>query len=276
MNKIIDAKQGAGLVLILSISLTAIFSTPVTAETVEFSEGKVIIEINATDGDVGFHALFDADAWKWVAMTDPEGNRIFTEKASENLREQGLTENFFESAEPLCEEDEEEPDELVVTLGEFLLRFPEGDYRVRANNNEGDRVLGFFELTYNLPAMPDTSLTEEEMAIDEVVIAWMPGTDLGDACHDQDLVDDGIIPDPGSVEVVGWEVVVVAADDEASDPERHFSIQLPPEITSISVPEVFFQPFVDSGFTEMKFEVGAIEESGNQTFAEGEFEISID
>jgi hypothetical protein len=40
MNRIIDAKQGAGLVLILSISLTAIFSTPAAAETVEFSEMK--------------------------------------------------------------------------------------------------------------------------------------------------------------------------------------------------------------------------------------------
>jgi hypothetical protein len=52
---------------------------------------------------------------------------------------QGLTENSFEGAEPLYEENQDESDELVVTFGEFLLRIPDGDYSFRARNTEGDR-----------------------------------------------------------------------------------------------------------------------------------------
>ncbi len=261
-------------ILFLTALTTA---SPVTAEIVEWDELKLIIEINATDGDVGFHALADAGAWRWFRIDDPDGNKILAMRATGSLRDQGMTENFFESAEPLCEPDEEEPDDLVVTFAEFIMRFPEGDYLFRANNNEGDRVKGTTELTYNLPAAPNISMTEDsEQPIDEVIIEWAQGKDLGEKCHDQSLVDDGIIADPASVEIVGWEVVVEPDDEDAADPLRKFSVQLPPEQTSVLVPEEFFSMFIDEEVDEFKFEVGAIEESGNQTFSEGTFTIHDD
>lgn len=260
-------------ILFLTALTTA---SPVTAEIVEWDELKLIIEINATDGDVGFHALADAGAWRWFRIDDPDGKKILAMRATGSLRDQGVTESFFESAEPLCEPDEEEPDDLVVTFAEFIMRFPEGDYLFRANNNEGDRVKGTTELTYNLPAAPDISMTEDsEQPIDEVIIEWAPGTDLGEKCHDQSLVDDGIIADPASVEIVGWEVVVEPDDEEAADPLRKFSVQLPPEQTSVLVPVEFLERFFGEDIDEFKFEVGAIEESGNQTFSEGTFSINV-
>lgn len=260
--------------LALSLPLMAAGVTPGVglADVEEFEEAKVIVEINATDGDVGFHALADADEWRFLKLTDPNGDKLLTMRARKGLRKQGLAEQFFESAEPLCEPDPEEPDERVVTLAEFVERFPAGAYRFVAVSLEGDLFISDRELTYNLPAAPDISLTEDmPFPANDVVIMWEPGDDLGESCHDHSLVNDGIIADPAGVPVIGWEVVVEVDEDEA--PERVFSAQVPPEQTFVSVPSDFLQQFLDLGFTEFKFEVGAIEESGNQTFSEGSFEV---
>lgn len=248
------------------------FPTSALADVEEFDEVKVLVEINATDGDVGFHALADAGEWRFFRLTDPNGDKLVSVKAKKGLRDQGLTEEFFESAEPLCEPDPEKPDERVVTLAEFVERFPAGMYRFLAVSLEGDFFISDRELTYELPAAPDIAMTED-MIFPEgpVVIMWEPGTDLGEACHDEDLINAGSIADPAAVPVVGWEVVVEVDDDEA--PQRVFSAQVPPEQTFVTVPEDFLQQFLDLGFSEFKFEVGAIEASGNQTFSEGSFEV---
>lgn len=257
----------------LAAAITLVTATQ-TLAIEEFDELKVIVEINATDGDVGFHALADADAWRWFRLDDPQGNPIFSIRAMQALRTQGLTENFFESSEPLCAEDEEEPDEEVVTLAEFLSRFASGTYTFRANNNEGERVFGEAELTYDLPAAPDIELTEDmTFAASAVTLSWEPGEDLGETCSDEALVANGTIADPGEVEVVYWEVVVEAESDDGEIPELVYSTQLPTESTSVTVPQEFLQPFLDLGVTEFKFEIGAAESSGNQTFSEGEFSV---
>lgn len=245
---------------------------------VEFDEIKVIIEINATDGDAGFHTLFDGEGWSEVVIEDPNGVELLHEAASGGLAVQGVTENFFESAEPLCEFDEEEPDELVVPLAEFLPLFPEGEYTFTGETIGGEVISGTGELTYNIPAAPDISASDEMefefSAENPVVLTWDHGVDLGEKCHDQSLVDDGTIADPALVEVVGWEVVVEPEEDEGIEPLRVLSIQLPPGRTSIEIPDAFIRDYItENDVTEFKFEVGAIEASGNQVFSEGVFEV---
>ncbi len=270
------AARASALKLACVVAFLGALAAPAFAEDFgEFGETTVIIEINASDGDVGFHSLMDGDAWSWGRITDPMGQKIVTAKASGAMADQGLTEFFFESAEPLCEPDEEEPDDPVLTLGEFLMRFAEGTYKFRAFTLDGDKLKGTAELTYDIPAAADISLTEDmEMAVDAVVIAWMPGDDLGDSCHDQALIDDGIIPDHADVPVVAWEVVVEPEDEDAATPTRKFTAHLPPGQTSVAVPEGYFTKYIEDGFTEFKFEVGAVEESGNQVFSEGSFEVA--
>lgn len=259
----------------LVTSIAVAMASPAVAVE-EFDELKVLVEINATDGDVGFHALADADAWRWFRLDDPDGNPIFSNRAMHALRTQGLTENFFESSEPLCAPDEEEPDEIVVTLEEFLSRFAAGIYTFRANNNEGDRVLGEAVLTYDLPAAPNIEATEDmTFAADAVTLIWEPGEDLGETCSDESLVDNGTIADPRDVAVVYWEVVVEAETEDGELPELVYSTQLPAESTSVTVPQAFLQPFLDVGVEEFKVEIGAVEESGNQTFSEGEFSVEL-
>ena len=75
-------------------------------------------------------------------------------------------------------------------------------------------------------------------------------------------------------EIVGWEVVVEQDADEAPEPSRKFTVQLPPDQTSVLVPAEYLEMFLGEGFDEFKFEVGAIEESGNQTFSEGTFTVA--
>jgi hypothetical protein len=256
---------------------SALAVAPLGLAQAEFDETKVLIEINATDGDAGFHALFDAPAWKEVKMTDPNGMKIFDERAFANLRRQGLTENFFESAEPVCDPEDAEEDEAAVSLAEFIARFPAGDYTLHGKTNDGEHFAGDAELTYNLPAAPDIEATDGAafVAGDDVVISWAAGDDLGEKCHDQELIDADIIADPAEVEIVGWEVVVEPANDEGIEPLRKFTVQLPPGQTEVTVPAEFIETYMDVNDIEVfKFEVGAIEESNNQTFSEGEFCIA--
>lgn len=250
----------------------AIMAQPAVAQ--EFGEVLVRIEVNATDGDVGFHALLDADAWRWLRLDDANGDKVFNAKPFAGARTQGMTEIFFESSEPVCEADPEEPDARVQTLAEFIALFPEGEYIAHARTLENDKLRDTTDFTYNIPAAPDIELTEDmTLSIEDAVLMWEPGDDLGEHCHDQSLIDDEIIPDHAGVEVVRWEVVVEPADDEGLEFVKKFTAQVPGDQTFVTVPEDFLQSYFDLGITVMKFEVGGMEESGNQTFSEGEFEI---
>ena len=236
-------------------------------ERVELDEAAVIVEINATDGDIGFHSLLDADAWKEARIYSPDGTLLFQEQAKGSLADQGLTENAFESDEPLCAPDEEEPDAEVVPLSDFVDRFEAGTYRFTGRTLDNEGLEGTAEMTYDLPAAP------EILGFDGTTVTWQPGTDLG-RCQDDGLVSNGTIPDPGGVDVVAWEVVVEPADDEAVDPLRVFSVQLPADApNTVTVPAEFISAYEAEDVAEFKVEIGAIESSGNRTFSEEEFEL---
>lgn len=77
----------------------------------DFGECKVIIEINSSDGDIGFHFLMDGDDLNSARIDDPNGVKVFEDQAKGPLMEQKLTETFAESAEPLCwESPDADPD----------------------------------------------------------------------------------------------------------------------------------------------------------------------
>ncbi len=283
MNRILKMRPIASALLVATTSLAG--TAPVLAGQ-EFDEAEVIVEINASDGDVGFHVLLDAPAWSVTRIIDPDGEKIFQVKAApgSRLEEQGLTENFFESAEPVCsEEDVEEEGDRVVTLEDFVMRFPAGEYTFKGKTIDGLQLKSVAELTYDLPAAPDIELTEE-MAFEfdpaapadtPIMLMWEPGEDLGEGCHDDDLVTGGYISDPAEVEVVNWEIALEPADDEAVDPERTVTVQLRGDQDTLTVPPEYLASLWDDasedGVLFVKFEIGAIEESGNRTFSEGEF-----
>lgn len=227
----------------------------------ELDECRVLIEINASDGDIGFHALFDADGWREARIDDPDGLKIFQGRASNELREQTLTEGFFESDEPACEEGlVEEEDDEVVTLPEFLDRFAAGAYTFRVNLDESEKLIGTTNFTHNIPAAP------AGVSFDGSVISWEYGSDLG-ACT---TLPDGFTF--AAVEdIVGYEVVL-EPEDEALEPFT-FTVRVPSNgpVYNITVPPDLLAALPPD--TALKVEVGAIERRpngsfGNQTFTE--------
>jgi len=74
---------------------------------------------------------------------------------------------------------------------------------------------------------------------------------------------DGECKDPTKLEIVGYQVIVLR---EEPKPKLEFSVTLPPTAMMITVPSEFLLPA-----TEYKFEVLAIEASGNQTLTESTF-----
>ena len=234
----------------------------------DFGECKVLIEINSTDGDIGFHFLMDGDDLVEGRLSDPDGNTLFKDKANGALAEQFMTETFLESAEPLCWEDPEaDPDDLIVTLEEFLDRWPDGTYEVAGRDGENERAEGETDLTSQLHPAP------QDLVFSAGVVSWAPRNDLGTcptAAELDDLVADGILPiHPENVVVDHWEVVL-EPDTEDGDPvgEDKFSLRLPGDValTQVTVPADYLAALPDD--TPVKIEVGAIGGEDNATFTE--------
>lgn len=242
-----------------------------TAPCGDFGECKVLIEINATDGDIGFHFLKDGDDLVKTRITDPNGDKIFQDRAKGALTEQKYTEIFGESAEPLCWPDPEaDPDEEIVTLEEFLERWAAGTYKFIGFQEDDEKLVGESQLTYDLPAAP-TALAYDDTTGE---ISWAAGDALGECATNAELdglVADGVLPThPEAVPVAAWEVVLESEDE----PALKFSVRVAPEQTSVTVPEAFLDNFNDD--TPGKIEVGAIGADDNATFSEKEVCINED
>jgi len=238
-----------------------------------FGECKVLVEINASDGDIGFHFLLDGDDLTAAKLQRPDGRTIFQTEALREMREQTMTETFVESAEPLCfdpttDEDPENDEEPFVTLEDFLARWTAGSYRFFGFSEEG-RVEGRTNLTYYLPAAPTNLAFDSATGL----ISWDAGDDLGECATSAELdalVSNGDLPmHPKRVQVKTWEVVFEA--DVADDDPRNglkFTIRLPGDIAvkKIRVPHRYLQALGND--TPAKIEIGAINRGDNATFTE--------
>jgi len=234
------------------------FEFPVDSE---FGECKVLIEINSSDGDIGFHLLMDGDDLLMATAKDPSGQKIFEESAKGPLTEQFLTETFFESAEPLCWDDlEADLDDEIVTLEDFLDRWEDGIYSFHGQGEQGEKSEGETVLTYDLPAAP------QNLAFDGSVISWSAGDDLGECASSAVLgalvVEDVLTTHPQDVPVDRWEVVFDPADGSK------YTVRVPGGISpmQVTVPADYLASLPDD--TPAKIEVGAIGGEDNATFTE--------
>ncbi|MGH8242466.1 MAG: hypothetical protein ACRETY_03855, partial [Steroidobacteraceae bacterium] len=99
-----------------------------SALTQEFEEAQIYLELNDTDGDLGIHGLIDGDAWKSLEIEGPGELELMNVWLRTRLRQQGLTEFFFESAEPPFDE---------LSPAAFLNRFKQGIYEIEAVTLDG-------------------------------------------------------------------------------------------------------------------------------------------
>lgn len=250
------------------LALAAATAANATEPCGDFGECKALIEINATDGDIGFHFLMDGDDLNAGRIDDPTGAKVFQDQAKGPLHEQKLTETFAESAEPLCWPDPEaDPDDEIVTLTEFLDRWAAGTYLFTGMSDGGETSDGETELTHELPAAP------ADVDFDGGVVSWDAGDDLGNCASFSelsDLVAAGVLPvHPEDVTVAAWEVVL-EPDVEDGDPVGSlvFSIRVPGDVSprEVTVPADYLASLPDD--TPVKIEVGAIGADDNATFTE--------
>lgn len=256
----------AGALLVLGTGLTAVMAVEPCGD---FGECKVLIEINATDGDIGFHFLMDGDDLVSGQIVDPNGKKVFEDQAKGPLRDQKLTETFGESAEPLCWADPAAPDEEIVTLEEFLGRWAAGTYVFSGKGAKGEKSTGEAPLTHALPAAP----TAVAFNVATRVISWAAGNDLGKCATVTELnalVAAGVLPvHPQNVPVAAWEIVLEpdVADGNPTG-KLTFTIRVAGTIASkaVTVPAEYLASLPNN--TLVKIEVGAIGVTDNATFTE--------
>ena len=244
----------------------------VWAQDLEFDEADVYAELNNTDGDLGFHGLIDGESWKRLMIEDPNGKKILNVRARKMLRQQGLTELFFESAEPTFDE---------LSPEAFFDRFPAGMYEIEGVTLDGAELESEDLFRHVMPAAPDgitvngelidlevvdcDNPPEVELTIGEdVVIAW----DEVNASHPE-------IGETGDIEVAHYQVVV---EFETPDEfESTSSIFLPADVTEATIPSSTIALGLDGDEGEFKFEILVKEdEGGNQTATESCFEVVLD
>jgi hypothetical protein len=271
---VMEMRKNMGLLALFLIALVvlalALPALPGRAE--EFDEAHIFFELNDTDGDLGIHALIDGDAYDKLQIIGPDKHKMLNLHIKGSLREQGLTEFFFESAEPTFDE---------LSPGEFFDRFAEGDYTIKATTLEGDALKSETELTHTMPAPPggiqlsgvpidlDDVDCDDETTIpsvmEPVTISWEEVT----MSHpDPDGGGAGVQP-PIAVTIHNYEVVVEATVEvNGEEFDSVFSVVLPPGVTSMTVPA----EFIDQA-EEFKYEILAREESFNQTAIESCFVV---
>jgi len=269
------------------IAMAAVISAPTLAiaddDELEFEEGYVYFELNDTDGDLGIHGKVDGDAWKKVAIEGPGDRKIMDVKAKSGLRIQGLTELFFESAEPTF-------DELDPEV--FFNRFPEGVYEWEGLTLDDEEIEGEAFLSHVIPAAPvvlevggqieNPGFEEDDGELEKVcwedvetdggvVIVWEEVTQ-----SHFDKWSNGAEPLPGEekiplgasgdLEDIVYYEFVAAIDDT----EYKSTAVVPAGVTEWTISEEFIELAEDEGADEIKIEIIVRVETGEYVNDDGE------
>ena len=241
-NRLVMAGLMVGALATVGIGEVAT-SADATKPTVPFDDARLKIEYNSTAGDAGLQFFVDAEDWRHVTVTNPQGRKVLDVDATRVIRNYGLTELFSESSEPPFEE---------FPFAEFEKLFPEGVYTFSGQNINGERLKSTFTLKHAIPD-PATITSPPDgatLSANHVAVEWRSVTT------------------PAGVDVVAYEVLVVADDSGLGTAERTVDVTLPATATHMAVPPEFLTP---GGY---KIEVLAIERGGNQTLAEIAFTVA--
>lgn len=236
-------------------------------EEIPFDVATIYFELNDTDGDLGIHSLIDGEPWKRLEIETPDERENLQIRLSHRLRRQGLTELFFESAEPPFESDD--PDEVTLAPERFFWRFPEGVYEVGGTTLEGEELESSVLVTHVLPAPPvifvDALPVSEDCDEDPgpsvsapFTITWAPVV--------QSHPEIGRTNEP--IELVRYELIVERPDDP--DVPFKMTVELGPDVTSVPFPAGLV---AQDATEQLKVEVLAREASGNQTATESCFVV---
>ena len=242
---------------------------------IPFAVANLFFELNDTDGDLGIHALIDGEAWRELEIEDPKGREMLDFRVKGRLQKQGLTEIFFESAEPTFDE---------LPPHKFFRRFPEGIYEVEGETLEGDELESKTELTHVMPAPPEPTVNgqmkaeqcdPDEAGYDATMVTSLPVTIAWSAVqesHPDPFGGGAGVQPPVDVVIRNYEVVVeVELEVDGQEFASVLSVILPPDAREFTIPAEFL-----ALGDEYKYEVLAREESFNQTAVESCFVLDIE
>jgi hypothetical protein len=201
----------------------------------ELEVAQIFFEYNSTDNDLGVHVFLDGDDWKRMKITRPDGQHLFEVRGHGPYAALGMTELFFEGAEPSLDD---------VELSAFLQQFPEGEYEFEGRTVDGEEIEGEGELTHAIPDAPKVQIQSGPNNFMRVV--W----------------SDVMSPPPGfpnePIVIAGYQVLI----------DEDFDVTLPESANSVTIPPEFVAT-LDPGSHEL--EVLAIEVGGNQSITETAF-----
>jgi hypothetical protein len=217
-----------------------------------FSQAEILVELNHTDSDLGLHAAIDGQTWTRLEIQGPGELPLLGLFSRGTLWSQGLTQLAFESAEPPFDE---------LPPARFFRRFPEGRYEIEARAQDGANIEGVAFLSHVLAAPPENVLVSGLTAAENcdavlpqvhppVVIDWDPVT----TSHPE-------VGKTGAVTIAKYQLFV-------ERPGVIFSLDLPPTVTRVEVPEL-----VTSTGRRFKFEIIARTTRGNNTAVESCFTL---
>lgn len=226
---------------------------------IPFAEAELFFELNNTDGDLGIHSSIDGEGWTRLMIEDPSERRILDISVKGRLGKQGLTQLFFESAEPPF-------DELAPEV--FFQRFPEGVYEIEARTLEGVEMESEAGVSHAMPAPPSNiringALTSDDCESDsgpsvsagsDTLITWDPvettHPELGNPLGSPDI------------EIVVYQVFVDQEDEDFG-----LAVDQGPSETDFLVPSGLLAP------GPVKLEIIAREATHNQTATETCFNV---
>jgi hypothetical protein len=249
-----------------------------------FEEARLFLELNDTDGDLGIHGKIDGDEWKYLEIEDPRDRKMAHIWIRGRLRRQGLTELFFESAEPTFDE---------LDPVKFFRRFPEGEYDIEGYTLDGEERESEVYLSHVIPAAPDNvvagnapsasleSCEEEDGAppipmvadaTDGVTISWDPVT-MSHAARWAGDEDKIALGEDGIIDVRYYEVVV-----EIDETDFKATAIIPNDVTEWELPGEFFELAEgEGGFAQYKYEIlvrtNVYDDDGNPVLVEIDDEV---
>jgi len=170
--------------------------------TIAFADLRLTLEFNSTDNDLGVQLNLDAQDWERVTAFDPGHQQILDISGQGRLKQLGLTELFFETAEP--------------TPAEVLALFPQGNYRFTGKTVDGDVLAGSARLSHDLPPAPVFISPTNGQIVDRnnLVVRWQPIAGLA-------------------------RFQLIVENDESGET---LIIDLLPSVTSLPIPAAFLQP----------------------------------
>ena len=234
MIKFILALSSLAAAFLVNTATLQPAGSPGDGDEIPLKYSRIYWEYNASANDLGVHVTLDGEDWTRLKITNPRDKVLFNVLGKGPYKQLGMTELFFEGAEPSLDD---------FPLEDLLALFPEGEYEFEGLTVDGEETDGEWEFSHAIPDGPDVFATMA--GNDYLRIDWTAVTSPPPGFPDRPL------------NIVGYQVIV-----------ESFQVTVPSSVLSLTVSPEFVATLAPG---EHQYEVLAIDANANQTLTEGYF-----